>query len=537
MKRSLKNIALIVSLGTFASKIGGLVRQLLIAGAFGIGAAYDAYNYAYILPGFFLVLLGGINGPFHNAIVSILSRKSKSESTYIISSIASITSIFLIIISIILVIFANNIITLVGPGLTKEIHDLAVIQLKIMSPIAFISGLIGLGFGLLNANNKFFIPSISPVISSISVITFVGIFWITKQQDIGSENFIFQGGMILAISTVIGAFLQVIIQVPSLVKNGFNRIRILFDFRHKGVQEVLRILGPATFSAGMLQINVFTDLFFASNLLGAAAGLSYANFLIQAPLGLISNALLIPLLPTFSRLSDNNDERRLIKRISQGLIFSSSSMIALGTVFVALSDPIVEVIYQRGAFNKDAVHLVSGLLIAYGLGMPVYLARDLLVRVFYSIKDGDTPFKISLISIILNIIFDWILIGGPSPWGNQIPINFGAKGLVLATVFVNLVSCILLIVKLKVKLKKLPLLQWSIDNLKLLISGLFAGYLSWLLQRLLVFENNFISQLFGLTLCILVSLTIFIIIGTALGVKEINELIKILKTKTYSGLK
>ena len=62
MTRSLKKIALIVSIGTLISKIGGLARQLVIAGAFGIGAAYDAYNYAYVLPGFFLIHLGGING-------------------------------------------------------------------------------------------------------------------------------------------------------------------------------------------------------------------------------------------------------------------------------------------------------------------------------------------------------------------------------------------------------------------------------------------------------------------------------------------
>ena len=73
MTRSLTRIALTVTLGTALSKIGGLARQLVIAGIFGIGAAYDAYNYAYILPGFFLVLLGGVNGPFHNAIVTVLS--------------------------------------------------------------------------------------------------------------------------------------------------------------------------------------------------------------------------------------------------------------------------------------------------------------------------------------------------------------------------------------------------------------------------------------------------------------------------------
>ena len=99
MTRSLKKIALIVSIGTLVSKIGGLARQLVIAGAFGVGAAYDAYNYAYVLPGFFLILLGGINGPFHNAIVTVLSRKSKQEGSYVLAAINTLVSAVLIVIT------------------------------------------------------------------------------------------------------------------------------------------------------------------------------------------------------------------------------------------------------------------------------------------------------------------------------------------------------------------------------------------------------------------------------------------------------
>ena len=95
MTRSLKKIALIVSIGTLVSKIGGLARQLVIASAFGVSAAYDAYNYAYVLPGFFLILLGGINGPFHNAIVTVLSRKSKKEGSYVLAAINTFISALL----------------------------------------------------------------------------------------------------------------------------------------------------------------------------------------------------------------------------------------------------------------------------------------------------------------------------------------------------------------------------------------------------------------------------------------------------------
>ena len=116
MVRPLKNIALIIALGTLLSKAGGLLRQLVIAGAFGIGIAYDAYNYAYVIPGFFLVLIGGVNGPFHNAMVTTLSYRSKQESSYILSAINTKISIFLLILSLILFAFANTLITLITLG-------------------------------------------------------------------------------------------------------------------------------------------------------------------------------------------------------------------------------------------------------------------------------------------------------------------------------------------------------------------------------------------------------------------------------------
>ena len=98
MPKSIKEIAFVVSLGTLLSKFGGMARQLVIAGAFGISSAYDAYNYAYIIPGFFLVLFGGINGPLHNSLVTLLADKNKVESRFFLSSINNILSLTLLII-------------------------------------------------------------------------------------------------------------------------------------------------------------------------------------------------------------------------------------------------------------------------------------------------------------------------------------------------------------------------------------------------------------------------------------------------------
>ena len=164
MTKTIRKIAFVVILGTFFSKLGGMARQLVIAGAFGISASYDAYNYAYIIPGFFLVLLGGVNGPLHNSMVTLLADKNKIDSRIFINSINNILSLILLIISFFVFFSSDLLINLVGPSLAPELKDIASAQLKIMSPIIFISGMIGIGFGSLNAKKEFLIPSVLSLI-------------------------------------------------------------------------------------------------------------------------------------------------------------------------------------------------------------------------------------------------------------------------------------------------------------------------------------------------------------------------------------
>jgi len=478
--RSLKRIALIVAAATALSKVAGLLRQQAIAAAFGVGAAYDAYNYAYVLPGFLLILLGGINGPFHSAMVSALARRPREEGAHVLAAVNTLVGAGLIGVTVVLWLAADPLITLVGPGLGPERHALAVLELRWMAPMALLAGLIGLGFGALNAADVFWLPSVSPLLSSVAVIGGLGVLWWQLGPAIATPQMAVIGGVVLAATTTLGALLQWLIQLPALARQGLHQFKLVWDWQHPGVQEVMRVMAPATFSSGMLQINVFVDLFFASGIVGAAAGLGYANLLVQTPLGLISNALLVPLLPTFARLTAPADRPQLVARIRQGLMLSSASMLPLGALMIGLAGPIVDLIYERGAFDAAAGDLVDGLLMAYGLGMAAYLARDVLVRVFYALGDGTTPFRLSLAGIGLNAVADWVLVGGPSPWGLQLPAsNFGAAGLVLATVVVNVITCAALLLVLHRRLGGLPVAAWGRDTLLLLLAAALGGGLAW----------------------------------------------------------
>jgi putative peptidoglycan lipid II flippase len=186
----------------------------------------------------------------------------------------------------------------------------------------------------------------------------------------------------------------------------------------------------------------------------------------------------------------------------------------------------VALVYERGAFDAGAAVLVGGLLMAYGVGMPAYLARDVLVRVFYALGDGTTPFRFSVAGIGLNVAFDWLLVGGPTPWGLQLPaLNFGAPGLVLATVGVNVITCLGLLLALGQRLGGLPLLGWARDTLLLLVASLLAGLAAWALASQVDWPADLVGRLWQTGLSGGVGLLLYTAVAGALRVPEAQQMI------------
>lgn len=517
--RSLVNIAGIVAVATLLSKLAGLVRQQAIAAAFGVGAAYEAYNFAYVIPGFLLILLGGINGPFHSAMISVLAKRKQEEAGPLIETITTLVGGILLVVTVLLMIFAAPLIDLVAPGLGQtaagtQIREIAIAQSRIMAPMALLAGLIGIGFGTLNAADQYWLPSISPLFSSLTMLIGLGALVLTLGSQITDPQHVVLGGMVLAYGTLAGAILQWIVQLPAQWKAGMGGLRLRFNFRHPAVKDVLKIMGPATFSSGMMQINVFTDLFFASFIPPAASAMGYAGLLVMTPLGILSNVILVPLMPVLSRLADPNDWPEFKLRLRQGLLLTALTMLPISAVMVTLAMPLVRVVYERFAFNYQASQLVTSVLIAYAIGMFVYLGRDVVVRAFYALGDGDTPFRVSLFNIGLNALLDFLFLK-----------PFGAAGLVLATVTVNLISMVMLLVILHRKMHGLPWQEWLGPLVKLTAGSAIAGGACWgtlqLSQQLLGTEGLLI-QLTQLGIASLAGLGLFALIATRLGLPEVD---------------
>ncbi|MEL7350721.1 MAG: murein biosynthesis integral membrane protein MurJ [Cyanobacteria bacterium P01_A01_bin.116] len=520
-KRSLAGIAGIVAAATLLSKVFGLLRETAIAAAFGTGPVTDAYGISYVIPGFLLILLGGINGPFHSAIVSAVSKRKKEDIAPIVETVTTVVGIGLVMVSLGMFIFAEPIIDLLGRGfLSTDVGEvsrqIAITQLRIMAPITVFACFIGIGFGTLNADDQYWLPSISPLLSSSAVIVGLGIFWLLTGGDISNPSNVMLGGMVLAFGSLFGAILQWLVQVPALWKSGLGRLKLRFNVNDPGVRDVLKVLGPATFSSGTMQINVYTDLFFAAFVPGTLAALGFANLLVQTPLGIVSNIILVPFFPIFARLADPSNWPELKQRIRQSLVLVALTMLPMSALIITLANPIVTVVYKRGNFDEDAVRLVTLILIAYGAGMFVYLARDVMVRVFYALGDGQTPFRISLVNIAVNAVLDYIFFN----W-------MGPAGLVVATIGVNIVSLVAMTVLLDRKIGGLPVADWARTIVTLTAASAVSGVSCWLTLgglTSLIGADGFLVNLILMSVAGAIGAVTFALLTVVLGIPEAGML-------------
>ncbi|GJP74609.1 hypothetical protein CLOP_g5168 [Closterium sp. NIES-67] len=506
-----------VGIAAAASKILGLIREMVLAAAFGVGPVMTAFSYSALIPTFCLSLLGGVNGPFHSAIASALSksaaekgRNAEREQQELLAVVSALVALASIAAAMLVFLFARHIIDLLAPGLSLPppggfitdsssasasavTRHIAISQLQQMAPCIALAPLIGIGFGTLSARGEFAIPSLSPSLSSLSVLAGISSYFaLCRWSPLASPQREMIGGACLAVAAEIrsapssqplaaaatpAAAAQTAQQqqppptppappapassppVDSTRSEASQEppaaswlpLDALFARHRERLHEIFAVLLPATVASGMLQIATFTDLFFASFLPGTAAALGYANLLVMAPLGILSSALLVPLLPLFARLAHPKDRALLKDSLRRGLVMTMAVTLPMTAVMLPLARPIVRVVFQRRSFDASATTLVSSLLSCYLLGSPCYLARDVLVRLFYSLSDGATPFLISTFAIAANAVLDFLFV---HCWA------FGPQGLVLATAAVNSASAVVLLWLAHRRMGGLPLSLW-----------------------------------------------------------------------------
>ncbi|MBW2297461.1 MAG: murein biosynthesis integral membrane protein MurJ [Deltaproteobacteria bacterium] len=449
----------IVGAATFLSRVFGFVRDVVIAGYFGAGLASDAFFVAFRIPNLLRRLFaeGSLTVAFIPVFSEYLTRHGREEAYRLARSAMRMLSIILAVAAVAGVLASPVIVHIIAPGFTAspEKYQLCVDLTRFMFPYIFFIGLVALCMGILNVLGHFAAPALAPVFLNLAMITSVLLFSPHLERPVFG----------LAVGVLLGGLLQLLLQIPFLIKNGlffWQKTKIF----HPGLKRIGKLMLPAVFGAAVYQINMVIGTLLASLLPeGSVSYLYYADRLVQFPLGIFAIATATAVLPSLSKQVAKEDFDGLRETFRHAMNFVFFITIPAMVGLVVLREPIVYLLFKRGAFDVETVRLTATALLYYCAGLWAFSAVRIVVSMFYALQDTKTPVKMAVVSIAVNVLLGIGLMG---------PLKHG--GLALATSLASVVNLLLLIWALR---QKIGMLGWrqimssaAISSVNALLMGL-----------------------------------------------------------------
>jgi putative peptidoglycan lipid II flippase len=408
----LKSTSLISTL-TILSRIFGYIRDSRINYLLGTGPLADAYTIAFRIPNTLrrLVGEGAVSAAFIPVFAGYLKGGKREEAWKFVDSLVSAAIVLVTVVTLLGIVFSPYLVGVFASERyeadTEKVAATVLLN-RIMFPyIAFVS-LSALAMGVLNSFNRFASSAFAPVMLNLSVVTLSFL-----------SGFFANPAMALAVGVVIGGVLQIAIQIPSLVRNGW-RFRWLWNLADPGVRRVGALLGPRLFGIGIVQIEVLVGLRFATAMVeGSAAAINTADRVMELVLGGYAIALSTAILPLLALQSQENRIGEMKNTISFALRLVLFITLPATVGLILLRVPIIEVLFEHGKFDDASTALTAWPLLFFALGLSAFSMMKIIVQAFYALHDTWTPVIVAFCSLILNILLNFVFFqplqnGGPA---------------------------------------------------------------------------------------------------------------------------
>lgn len=419
--RSLLGSASLVSLATMLSRIGGLIREQLFAALLGAGLYSDAFVVAFRIPNLLRDLLaeGALSTAFVPTFTQELVRRG-SPAAYALGNLV-LTTLFAVT-GLVVVggwFLADPIVHLIAPGFaaTPGKIELTVTLTRILFPFLPMVALAAVLMGMLNAQQRFFIPAVAPALFNAAAIV-VGVLLLVL--NLGEHRAV----VWWTVAVLLGGSLQMLVQVPSLFRAGWRfRPRFRPRFDDPALRQILRLMAPAVLGLSATQLNIFVNNILASELQqGSPSWLNYAFRLMQLPIGVFGVAVATVNLAALSQHAAHEDMQAFRHTLASSLRLVAFLTVPATAGLVALRQPIIGLLYEHGRFTHDDTMHTAIVLSNYAIGLYAYAAVKVLAPAFYALKDARIPLLASVSAVACNIAGSLLMYR-----------RLGAPGLALAT--------------------------------------------------------------------------------------------------------
>ncbi len=463
--RGMAGAALSVMLLFVASRLSGLLREIVIGAQFGTSAELDAYLAAFRLPDllFQLVAGGALGSAFIPTFSHVLTNRGEAAAWRLFSRVLNLVTLALVGLAALAALFAHPLVTLIiAPGFDAAQAETTATLMRWMLISTVIFGASGLIMGALNAVQQFALPALAPVLYNLAIISGA---WL-----LGPRLGIYG----LVIGVVVGAFAHFGIQLPGLMR---ARVAYSLDltWREANVREVGRLMAPRVLGLFFVQLNFLVNTILASGLAaGSLAALNYAWLLMLLPQGIFAQAIATVAFPTFSAQIAANDHAGLHQTVTRTLRMVLFLTVPAAVGLFVLRVPLIQLLLQRGSFDAESTLTVAYALQFYAVGLVAHAALEILVRVFYALHNTLTPVVVGIGAMGLNILF--------SLWWID---DLGYGGLALANSVATIIETLVMVILLR---RSLPGLAWRpvlastarIVSAAVLMGGAVWGWLLWL---------------------------------------------------------
>ena len=456
---------LLVMIITMVSRVLGLVRAGIIAYYFGASAMTDAFFSAFKISNFFRQLLG--EGALGSSFIPLYNERVESEgeenSKQFIYSILNLLFIFSTIVTILMIIFSQGIIDGIVSGFPDETKIIASRLLKIMSVYFVFISLSGMVCAILNNFKQFAVPASTSIFFNLAII--LASMYFGKTYGIDA----------LAYGVVIGGLFQLLVVLPAFFKimKGYS---FKIDWKDPYLKKIFIMICPMLVGIVARQVNTIVDQMFASYLAeGGVSALENATRLYLLPVGVFGVSISTVIFPALSKAMSKNDLGGATDNIVKGLNILLFLIIPSTAVLTFYAPEVIRLTLSYGKFDEEAVRVTSQALLYYSLGLYFYTAIYLMTRAFYSVKNSKYPVKFSIISIVINIVLNFLLIK-----------SMAYKGLALSTSIASGVNFFLLLIVFRRKYINFSLKKTYIFSIKTFIITAIALIASYKIDNTII---------------------------------------------------
>jgi putative peptidoglycan lipid II flippase len=485
-----------VGLWTGLSRIFGLVRDISTTSLLGASIFHDIFVVTLKIPNLFRRFFA--EGAFNQAFIPVYSdfhslNNEKATKDFLNALAGSFLSI-LFFITIIVLLITPVFILIFAPGFYFDDYkrDIAVNVLQIMFPYLALISLVAFAGGIQNTHERFSLPAATPIIFNLCLIFAAVVIAPLYEMPI----------YVLAWGVLLAGIIQLFIQLFPL--KAIDRLPVpKFDFSNTGSRKVFKLMIPAIFAGGIIQINLLVDTIFASLLqTGSPTWLYVSDRLIQLPMGIFAIAIGTVLLPTLSKINIENNLNEFAHQVKKGQKF----VIYIGIPsFIGLSlcaNDILSTIFLRGEFYENDVYQSSRSLMAFSVGLPFFMLMKVLTPAFFARKDTKTPMYIALLSLCLNASLNYIL---------AFVLGFGHVGIAIGSSISAIISVLVMeaiLIKQNIVNLQSPFNRF---NASILVSSLFLISFIYGFSEIINFSTlNQLEKVFYLTIEICFSVIIYL---------------------------